>query len=136
MGPCPPPGGAVKFTYTGVEVKDMDATIRFYTEALGMELLDRHPIPATGGEVAGLKSPGSEQLLELNVYPQSKSQYKAGSELDHLAFECADVRAEMDRTVKMGAKIERPIEVRPKYIVGFVQDPVNGIWIELYETRK
>ena len=125
----------MKFTYTGVEVKDMDASVRFYTEALGMELLDRHPIPATGGEVAGLRSKGGNQILELNWYPRSKSKYKAGSELDHLAFECGDVRKDMDRLAKMGAKVTRPIEVRPKYILGFVKEPVNGIWIELYEVR-
>jgi len=133
MGPCPPPGGAVKFTYTGVEVKDMDATIRFYTEALGMELLDRHPIPATGGEVAGLKSPGSEQILELNWYPESK--YREGSELDHLAFECESVERDVQRLLKAGATVARPLEVRPKYIVCFVKDP-NGIWLELYQERK
>ena len=36
----------------------------------------------------------------------------------------------------MPDEVVRPIEVRPKYIVGFVKEPVNGIWIELYEVRK
>ncbi len=135
MGPSPSRGGSVKFTYTGIEVKDMDATIRFYMEALGMELIDRHPIPATGGEVAALKSPGSEQILELNSYPQSKSQYKAGSELDHLAFECESVERDVQKLLKAGATVARSVEVRPKYIVCFVKDP-NGIWLELYQERK
>ena len=123
----------MRFVYTGVEVKDMDRSIKFYTEGLRMELLDRHPIPATGGEVAALKSPGSEQLLELNWYPIPA--YKEGSELDHLAFEVDDVDKEIARLERLGAKRARPTEVRPKYIVGFVTDP-DGIWIELFRERK
>lgn len=123
----------MRFVYTGVEVRDMDRSIRFYTEGLRMELLDRHPIPATGGEVAALKSRESEQLLELNWYP--KSVYKAGSELDHLAFEVDDVDKEITRLEKLGAKRSRPTETRPKYVVGFVTDP-NGVWIELFKERR
>lgn len=123
----------MKFAYTGVEVKDMDASIRFYTQALGMDLLDRHKIPETGGEVAALKSPDSEQLLELNWYP--KRTYRAGSEMDHLAFEASDVRGTMQRLVAQGGARARDVEIRAKYVVGFVKDP-NGIWIELFEARR
>ncbi len=125
----------MKFTYTGIEVRDMDRAIRFYTEGLGMELLDRHEIPATKGEVAGLKSKGSEQLLELNWYPRRR--YRAGSELDHLAFdvEDSDVDKEIERLEKLGGRRARATDVRPKYIVGFVEDP-DGVWIELYKERK
>lgn len=123
----------MKFAYTGVEVKDMDASIRFYTQALGMDLLDRHKIPETGGEVAALKSPDSEQLLELNWYP--KRTYRAGSEMDHLAFEASDVRGTMQRLVAQGGAPARDVEIRAKYVVGFVKDP-NGIWIELFEARR
>lgn len=125
----------MKFVYTGVEVRDMDRAIRFYTEGLGMELLDRHRIPATKGEVAGLRSKGSEQLLELNWYPRRR--YRAGSELDHLAFdvENRDVDAEVARLVGLGATRARATAVRTKYVVGFVKDP-DGVWIELFKERK
>jgi len=78
---------------------------------------------------------GRDQILELNWYPRSKSKYKAGSELDHLAFECEDVEREVKRLLKAGVALARPVEVRAKYIVGFVKDP-NGIWLELYQARK
>ena len=124
----------MKFTYTGVEVRDLDRAIRFYTEGLGMDLLDRHEIPATKGEVAALRSKGSEQILELNWYPRRR--YRSGSELDHLAFDVgdADVDAEIERLVKFGAKRTRATEVREKYIVGFAKDP-DGVWLELYKAR-
>ena len=124
----------MKYTYTGIEVRDLDRAIRFYTEGLGMDLLDRHEIPATKGEVAALRSKGSEQILELNWYPRRR--YRSGSELDHLAFDVgdADVDAEIERLVKCGAKRTRATEVREKYIVGFAKDP-DGVWLELYKAR-
>ncbi len=125
----------MKFSYTGVEVRNMDESIRFYSEGLGMELLDRHPIKETGGEVAALKRKDSPQLLELNWYPYSQSEYRPGSELDHLAFEVDDVKAAVERLVKLSAKPARDIEVRAKYTVGFVKDP-DGVWIELYAPRS
>ena len=123
----------MKFGYTGVEVRDLDRSIAFYRDVVGMEFLGRKTIEATGGEVAAFKSPGSEHVLELNWYP--KSRYRGGSELDHLAFECEDVRKDVDRLVQAGAPMARPVEVRTKYIVGFVKDP-DGVWLELYQERK
>ena len=131
----PPHGGRMKYTYTGIEVRDLDRAIRFYTEGLGMVLLDRHEVHATEGEVAALKSKGSEQILELNWYPRRR--YRSGSELDHLAFdvEGSDVDKEIDRLIALGGTRARKTEVRPKYIVGFVMDP-DMIWLELYQERK
>jgi catechol 2,3-dioxygenase-like lactoylglutathione lyase family enzyme len=124
----------MKFAYTGIEVKDMDQSIKFYTEGMRMSLVDRHLIHATGGEVASLQSEGSEQLLELNWYPDAEYR-KGGSELDHLAFEVDDVDREIARLERLGARRARATEVRPRYVLGFVEDP-NGIWIELFKERK
>jgi len=96
----------MKFTYTGIEVKDLDKSIAFYRDVVGMEFLGRGKIEATGGEVAALKSAGSEHTLELNWYPDSR--YRGGNELDHLAFECEDVRRDVDRLLKAGATMARP----------------------------
>ena len=127
------PGGSVmRYTYTGIEVKDMDRSIAFYRDALEMEYLGRHTIEATGGEVAALRSKGSEHVLELNCYPNAT--YREGSELDHLAFECEDVERETRRLLSAGATLARPVEIRPKYVVAFVKDP-DGIWLELYQAR-
>ena len=125
----------MKFTYTGIEVRDMDRSIKFYTVALGMKLEGRGPVPDTKGEAAGLRSPGSKQILELNWYPRRR--YRAGSELDHLGFDVGDgdVETEIERLVTLGATRFIPTEVRPKYVVGFVKDP-DGVCIELYKARK
>ena len=122
----------MKFTYTGIEVKDLDKSIAFYRDVIGMEYVGRSKIDATGGEVAAFKTKGSEHVLEMNWYPNSK--YREGSELDHLAFESEDVRKDVERLLKAGATLAQPVEGRPKYVVGFVKDP-NGIWLELYQER-
>jgi len=46
----------------------MDESIAFYTDVMGMKLLDRSKIITNNGEVASLKSPKSDQILELNFY--------------------------------------------------------------------
>jgi lactoylglutathione lyase len=124
----------MKFTYTGIEVRNMDESIKFYTQVMKMKLLDRHKIPETGGEVAALQSEGSGQFLELNAYPGRAKKYSGGDALDHLAFEVGSVDGEMKRLNKLGYKTARALESRAKFIVGFVEDP-NGIWLELYQPR-
>jgi lactoylglutathione lyase len=118
----------MKFLYTGIEVTDLDRSIRFYQEGLGMEVAGRGLVPATGGETATLHTPGSEQMLELNWYPSSK--YSPGSALDHLAFEVPDVEAAASRLVELGGRVVREVEHAPDYDLAYVTDP-DGIWIEL-----
>src|SRR5207244_9936493 len=100
----------MKFTYTGIEVKDLDKSIAFYRDVVGMEFLGRGKIEATGGEVAALKRAGSEHTLELNWYPDSR--YPGCNELDQLAFECEAVRRDVDRLLTGGAPMGRPDEGR------------------------
>ncbi len=124
----------LRFTYTGIRVRDMKASIRFYTEILGMEIVEPlEATPPTRGQVTTLRSRGSSQSLELNWYePESRfgPAYSNGEELDHLAFECEDVEATVAELERQGIEVV----VRPNTIgdwsEAFVKDP-NGIWIEL-----
>ncbi|SRR5579885_768686 len=122
------------FVYTGIRVKNLDISIYFYTELLGMELIHRTKIAETGGEIAVLKSSKGNNILELNFYPENSKFYKsytAGEELDHLGFEVDNIEKTLETLGKHGIK---PIlEVKSdtaRWI--YIQDP-NGIWIELYE---
>jgi len=118
----------MKFLYTGIEVTDLEQSIRFYQEGLGMEVVGRGLVSATGGETATLRTPGGHQLLELNWYPDSR--YTAGSELDHLAFEVEDVEGAASKLVELGGRVVREVTHAPDYDMEYVADP-NGIWIEL-----
>ena len=124
-----------RMIYTGIRVKDMEESIRFYTEVLGMKLERREKAPQTHGESATLKSPGSEQVIELNWYAHGSTygtSYENGSEIDHIGFEVEDLAAWIKDLESRGVKIL----IRPYEIGGwneaFIEDP-NGIWIEFLQ---
>jgi lactoylglutathione lyase len=122
-----------QFAYTGIRVKDMDASIRFYTEVLGMTLVERIATPPTKGEVATLRSAGSEQELELNFYREESpfwAPYSNGEDLDHLAFRVEDLRGTVEGLRRSGVKILVEPYTIGEWSEAYIRDP-NGIWIEL-----
>jgi lactoylglutathione lyase len=117
-----------KFIYTGIHVSDLEKSITFYRNVLGMKLLFKTKIKETGGWVAWLTSKGSKQVLELNWYPR-KYKYGGRSGLDHLAFEVEDAAAEYRKLSKKYRGTIAPFE-EGSWILAYVKDP-NGNWIEL-----
>ncbi len=132
---------AYRLNYTGIRIKDMDESLRFYTEVLGMRVVEqRERTPPTDGEVATLKSPGGDQVLELNWYVEGSRfgpPYINGEELDHLGFDVEDLDAAIADLSQKGVEVlVRPGEIGG--IIGwreaFIKDP-NGIWIELLQRK-
>jgi len=130
-----------RFIYTGIRVKDMEDSVRFYTEVLGMVIVE--PIQKTAptkGSVVTLKSPNSEQLLELNYYEEDSpysSPYVNGEDLDHIAFDVEDLEATIRDLKRQGVEVViEPYQIG--YQIGwkeaYVKDP-NGIWIELLQRK-
>ena len=119
----------------------MEESVRFYTEVLGMVIVE--PIQKTAptkGSVVTLKSPNSEQLLELNHYEEGSpfnSPYVNGEDLDHIAFDVKDLEATVKELKRQGVQVVvEPYQIG--YQIGwkeaYVKDP-NGIWIELLERK-
>ncbi len=117
----------------------MDESIKFYTEAFGMNVAEkREKTEPTKGEVVTLKSPDSEQILELNYYEKESQFYQpyaTGEELDHLAFNVESLREAVGWLKDQGIEV-----IVEPYTIGdwseaFVRDP-NGIWIELLQRKK
>jgi lactoylglutathione lyase len=127
-----------RFVYTGIIVKNMDESIRFYTHVLGMRVVDeRERMEPTKGEVVTLKSPDSNQLLELDYYEEESSfyvPYQNGEDLDHLAFDVENLESSVSDLKGKGVEVV----VEPYHIGGwkeaFVKDP-NGIWVELLQRK-
>ena len=130
---------AFHLVYTGLRVRDIERSLRFYTEILGMEVVDHlESFEPTRGKAVTLRSPGSSQLLELNWYEEGSrfgTAYMNGEELDHLGFEVEDLQDAVKRLEDNGVEVV----VRPGTIGGwreaFVKDP-DGIWIELVQRKK
>jgi lactoylglutathione lyase len=121
------------FTYTGIRVRDLDRSERFYVDILGMKKISRGNMPH-GGRFVHLKSPGSPQRLELNWYPKGSRFYKKyarGEELDRLAFYVNNVRDAYEELTKKGADAAvKPSEAKGTEV--YIKDP-DGIWIELLD---
>jgi lactoylglutathione lyase len=121
------------FIYTGIRVKDLNRSIEFYTKTMGMKEVGRGKMEA-GGVWVELKSRGSEHPLELNYYPPGSKfyeKYVEGSELDHLAFACDNVRKSYRKALAGGATSAVEPWDEGGSTLAFVKDP-NGVWIELH----
>jgi len=123
----------VRFIYTGIRVRDLERSVGFYTKTMGMKEVSRGRMRA-GGIFVQLRSKGSGQKLELNYYPPGKKyceDYVEGSELDHLAFRCEDVRKDYKKALTGGATSAIEPWNEGGTTLAFVRDP-DGVWIELH----
>ena len=122
-----------KFTYAGIRVKDLDASVAFYTKVLGMKDLGRSTIDATKGVAANLASEDDGFVLELNYYEKGTrfaTDYVVGEGLDHLAFQVEN----LDKALAEAKKAGHPVVLDVKTATSrcaYIEDP-NGIWIELF----
>ena len=125
------------FTYTGIRVRSLRRSLRFYTKVMGMKEILRGRMKQ-GGIFVHLKSPRSSQRLELNYYPvktKFHEKFRPGSELDHLAFWVKNVEKHYTELVARGAEEAVKPFGEGRYELAFIRDP-DGIWIELIGLRK
>lgn len=96
-----------KLLHTRMRVNDMEETLRFYTDVLGLELAARKRSPR-GSELAFLKVPGSDELIEICSFPAS-GRVQLQEDLIHLAFEVED----LDETITLLRKKGIPVTDGP-----------------------
>ncbi len=80
-----------RLLHTRYRVADLDKTVGFYRDVLGMSEVRRHTSPR-GSTLVFLKAPQSEELLEICHFPAS-GPVVVGPDLTHLAFEVDDLDA-------------------------------------------
>jgi lactoylglutathione lyase len=122
----------MNFIYTGIRVRNLERSLRFYKRVMGMKQILKGAMEH-GGVFVHLKNPHSSQRLELNFYPPGNKfleKYRTGSELDHLAFWTKNVDLHYRKLIAGGAKSAVKPFSEGKYRLAFVKDP-DGIWIEL-----
>jgi lactoylglutathione lyase len=125
----------MKLNYVAIRVIDLEKSLKFYTEDLGLKVVEkRSPIP--GEEVVALIDEGTKQRINLMHYTEDCRLYTPwkmdGVELDHLMFEAEDAKKTFNELVKKGAPVAFELMEREtpdgKFAMGMIKDP-NGIWI-------
>jgi lactoylglutathione lyase len=98
----------VKYLHTMVRVTDLDASLRFYRDALGLVELRRKDYPQGRYTLLFLAAPGDDSAqveLTFNWDPES---YAGGRNFGHLAYEVDDIYATCQRLREHGVTINRP----------------------------
>ena len=123
-----------RLLHTRYRVADLAKTVSFYTEVLGLQEVRRHKSPR-GSELVFLKTPGSEELIEICQYDAS-GPVVVGPDLTHLAFEVADLAAFQQHAEAKGYPFsDGPVTTSTGSVFAFIDAP-EGYEIELIERRK
>jgi lactoylglutathione lyase len=120
-----------KLLHTRLRVSDLDQTIRFYTNVLGLEVLERKTSPR-GSQLAFLKVPNSEELIELTSFPPS-GPVKVQEDLVHLAFQVESLDDTIASLNAKGVKVtDGPTQTSSGSRFIFIDAP-DGYEVELIE---
>lgn len=127
----------MRLLHTMIRVGDIDRSIRFYTETLGMRLLRKEEYPDGKFTLAfvGFGDENDHTVIEL-TYNWGVDHYNPGDAFGHIAIEVDDVYQAVERIRQAGGKIVR--EAGPMKhgttVIAFVEDP-DGYKIELLDNR-
>ena len=126
---------AKKLLHTRYRLNDLERSVKFYKEVLGLEEVRRHKSPR-GSELVFLKAPESEETIELCYFPNS-GPVQVQADLTHLAFE-VDSLAEFGRHLSsLGLKYSDGPTMKSEGNGGFAFiDAPEGYEIELIEQAK
>jgi len=125
-----------RFLHTMIRVRDLDASLQFYTDLLGMKLLRKRDYPSGKFTLAfvGYGDESSNTVIELTHNWGQAEPYDLGSAFGHLAVGVPDVYKTCERLAAAGVKIPRPAGpiAHGGSVIAFIEDP-DGYRIELVQ---
>jgi lactoylglutathione lyase len=98
----------VKYLHTMVRVTDLDASLRFYCDALGLVELKRNDYPQGRYTLVFLAAPGDESAQIELTFNWDPETYSGGRNFGHLAYAVDDIYAACQRLRDHGVTISRP----------------------------
>ena len=119
----------MKYLHTMVRVSDLDASLRFYCEALGLKEVARKEVPQGRFTLVFLAAPGDESAQVELTYNWDPEAYSGGRNFGHLAYEVEDIYATCQHLMDQGVVINRPPRDGR---MAFVRSPDN-ISVELLQ---
>jgi lactoylglutathione lyase len=125
----------MQLLHTMIRVGDLEASKRFYCEALGMKLLREKEYPDGKFTLSfvGYGDESDHSVIEL-TYNWGKTDYTIGDAFGHLAIGTKDIKGACERVRALGYKVVRepgPMK-HGTTVIAFVEDP-TGYKIELIE---
>ncbi|MGH8288516.1 MAG: VOC family protein [Steroidobacteraceae bacterium] len=98
----------MKYLHTMVRVTDLDASLRFYRDALGLVELKRSDYPQGRYTLLFLAAPGDESAQVELTFNWDPGTYAGGRNFGHLAYAVDDIYATCQRLRDHGVPINRP----------------------------
>ena len=123
-----------RLNHTRLRVDDLERTVEFYKTILGLEEVRRHTSPR-GSQLAFLKAPNSEELIEITYFPDS-GPVQVQEDLIHLAFEVHSMEEFGEHIKAHGVEFsDGPTKSGSGTTFAFIDAP-EGYEIELLELEK
>ena len=122
----------MKYLHTMVRVTDLDTSLRFYRDALGLQELSRKEVPQGRFTLVFLAAPGDASAQVELTYNWDPEAYTVGRNFGHLAYEVEDIYATCQRLIDHGVTINRP--PRDGHMA-FIRSPDN-ISVELLQKGQ
>ena len=119
----------MKFLHTMVRIHDLDQSLDFYINKLGLVEIKRHDVPEGQFTLIFLATAKGEAEIELTHNWDSQAEYTIGRTFGHLAFEVEDIYQTCQQLLAAGVIINRPPRCGK---MAFVKSPDN-VSIELLQ---
>ena len=124
-----------KLLHTRMRVNDIERSVKFYVEALGLTATRRHTSPR-GAQLVFLATPNSDEEIELCQMPVGAPAVQVQPDLMHLAFEVDDLAAFAAELTRKGfALSDGPTKTGSGSVIAFIDAP-EGYEVELIQRAK
>lgn len=123
-----------KLLHTRYRLDDLERSVKFYQEVLGLQEVRRHKSPR-GSELVFLKAPESEELIELCSFPSS-GPVRVQADLTHLAFEVESLESFGQHLARLGLQYSDGPHLKEDGSGFAFIDAPEGYEIELMQKAK
>ena len=127
-----------RLLHTMIRVKDLDKSLNFYCDILGMKLLRKTDFPGGKFTLAfvGYGDEKDSTVIELTHNWDQEEPYDLGNGFGHLALGVQDIYGVCDKLVAQGVNIPRPPGPMKHgtSVIAFIEDP-DGYKVELIERK-
>jgi lactoylglutathione lyase len=126
------PRMVTKLLHTRMRVNDIERTVKFYEDALGLQVSRRHTSPR-GAQLVFLATPNSDEEIEICQMPPGAPAVQVQPDLMHLAFAVTDLNAFAAGLEKKGYKLsDGPTKTGSGSLIAFIDAP-EGYEVELIQ---